>query len=149
VLRAVAFDDATVLGLSAAMVAELSARYGDGGASPAGAAEFAGPVGVFLVAELDGRPVGCGGVRLLSPGTGEVKRMYVDPAFRGRGVARGLLHALVAHARGAGLTRLWLETGTAQPEAMALYASEGFAPVPPYGHFREDPRSRCFALDLR
>ena len=74
--------------------------------------------------------------------------MYVDPAARGRGLARGLLRALLDHARAVGATRVLLETGTEQPEAIGLYVSEGFTPVEPYGHYADDPRTRCFALDL-
>jgi GNAT superfamily N-acetyltransferase len=59
-----------------------------------------------------------------------------------------LLAALVAHARSHGMTRLQLETGTEQPEAVGLYESEGWQPVPPFGHYADDPRTRCYALDL-
>lgn len=130
------------------MEAELVVRYGEDGVSPAAAQQFSTGPGTFLVAELDGVAVGCGGLRLLQDGVGEVKRMYVDPAARGRGVARALLRGLLDHARAQGLRRVQLETGTEQPEAMALYASEGFEPVAGYGHHRDDPRQRCFALDL-
>jgi len=148
VLREVEFDEPEAARLSEAMAAEMAARYGGGGASPASASLFSTPPGVFLVAELEGRSVGCGGLCLFETGVGEVKRMYVEPEARGRGVARALLRALVAHARGTGLVRVQLETGTEQPESVALYRSEGFTPIPAYGHYRADPRSLCFALDL-
>ena len=143
----VAYDDPRAVELIAAMGRELDERYGEGGLSPATAADFK-PPGVLLLVEVDGRPVGCGGLRVLRPGLGELKRMYVDPAARGAGAARGLLRALLDHARQQGLVRVQLETGTEQPEAMGLYESEGFTPVEPYGHYASDPRTRCYARDL-
>lgn len=146
-MREVAADDPVAVRLIEAMGAEMQVRYGDGGLSPAQPQQFLAP-GTFLLAELDGIAVGCGGVRPSGGDAAEIKRMYVDPAARGRGIARGLLRALVAHARARGLTRLLLETGTAQPEAISLYESEGWTPVPPFGHYADDPRTRCYGLDL-
>ena len=146
-LRRVAYDDPDATRLVDAMRTELAARYGDGGLSPATAREF-GPPGVFLLAELDGRAVGCGAIRPRGQDEGELKRMYVDPAVRGGGVARALLAELVAHARANQMTRLLLETGTEQPEAVALYESAGWTPVPPFGHYADDPRTRCYGLRL-
>ena len=146
-LREVAYDHPDVVALIAAMGHELDLRYGDGGLSPATAEDFLHP-GVLLVADLDGVPVGCGGIRPYGAGAGEVKRMYVDPAARGKGVARTLLGALVAHAREVGMQRLALETGTEQPEAVGLYESEGWTRIPAFGHYAHDPRTRCYGLDL-
>ena len=146
-LSEVAADSPDALRLIDAMGAELTQRYGDGGLSPALPEQFR-PPGTFLVAQLDGVAVGCGGLRPSGDGVGEVKRMYVDPSGRGRGVARALLGALVAHAREQGLVRLQLETGTEQPEAVALYESEGWTPIPAFGHYRDDPRTRCYGLQL-
>lgn len=146
-LRAVPADDPVALRLVSAMADELTLRYGDGGLSPASPEQFLAP-GAFLLAELDGVAVGCAGLRPDGRGSAEVKRMYVDPAARGRGVARVLLRALVEHGRGHGLHRLELETGTAQPEAIALYESEGWRPVAAFGHYKDDPRTRCYELPL-
>ena len=146
-LRPVPYDDPDAQRLIAAMGEELDRRYGEGGLSPAAAHEFAAP-GVFLVADLDGRAVGCGGLRPLREGDADVKRMFVEPAVRGRGVARAVLAALVAHARAHGVSRLVLETGTEQPEAVALYESEGWSRIPPFGHYAADPRTRCYELRL-
>jgi len=143
----VPYDDPDATRLITAMGEEIAARYGEGGLSPAALKEFSRP-GVFLLVEVDGVAVGCGGVRPRGADEGELKRMYVDPAVRGRGLARTLLAALVAHARDAGMVRLLLETGTAQPEAIALYESEGWQPVPAFGHYAADPRTRCYMLDL-
>ena len=146
-LRPVAYEDRDAQRLVALMGEELDRRYGEGGLSPAAGHEFAAP-GVFLVADLDGRPVGCGGLRPLAGGEADLKRMFVEPSVRGRGVARALLAALVDHARRHGLTRLVLETGTEQPEAVALYESAGWSPIPPFGHYAHDPRTRCYELRL-
>jgi GNAT superfamily N-acetyltransferase len=146
-LRAVGYDEAAAL--VQAMADELTVRYGGvGEPSRADAADFLPPQGVFLLGRLDGVDVACGGVRPLDAVRGEVKRMYVDPSVRGRGLSRVLLRTLVAHARAAGFEELWLETGTVQPEAIGLYESEGFRPIPPYGQYADEPSSRCYALTL-
>lgn len=109
------------------------------------------PRGAFVVARLDGEPVGCGALRPLpggDPAIAEVKRMYTAPAARGRGVARALLRHLVGLAQELGYAQVVLETGTRQPEAMALYVSEGWVPVAPYGQYCGEHLSRCFLLDL-
>lgn len=116
---------------------ELTARYGtlsegDEGCPTAEPAEMAPPSGAFLVARLDGRPGGCGGVKRLDARTGEVKRMYVDPGFRRQGLARRLLEALEGAAREIGYARVRLDTGWAQPEAHGLYRSAGYAEIPAY-----------------
>jgi putative acetyltransferase len=133
--------------LTAAREAELRGRYGDGDATHAEPAQFLAPYGLFLVARVDGVDVGCGGWRTLEPGVGEVKRMYVEPAARGQGLARSLLRALVDNARTEAITRFVLETGPLQPEAVGLYTSEGFRPCEAYGEW-EPGSSLFFALDL-
>jgi GNAT superfamily N-acetyltransferase len=100
---------------------------------------------VFVVARLDGEPVGCAGIRRLDDERCELKRMYVADEARGRGVARALLARLEDEARALGYRQLWLETGTAQPEAIGLYESAGYEPIANYGAYADDPRSRCFA----
>ena len=103
---------------------------------------------VFMVIRARGEAVACGATRVLADGTFEVKRMYVRPDFRGRGLARRILGALEASARRQGATRLVLETGSRQPEAVALYVASGFAAIEPYGQFTGDPHSRCFEKTL-
>ena len=76
---------------------------------------------VFLVAFARGGPIACAALRELEPEVGEVKRMFVRPGWRGRGVARRLLAELESRAAGRGLLRMRLETGRQQPEAIALY----------------------------
>ena len=126
----------------------MAALYGGSASSPAATGDFSGAQAAFFVVRLDDADVGCGGLRVLRAGVGELKRMYVDPTVRGRGVGRALLRGLVGHAREVGLSRVQLETGTEQPVAIGLYTSEGFTAITPYGHYRDDPRSLCFALDL-
>jgi putative acetyltransferase len=99
----------------------------------------------------DGAPVGVGGLRALSPDHGEVKSMFVDPAFRGRGAGVALLIHALAAARAAGMARVSLETGSAPyfAPAVALYRRFGFADCPPYGRYVADPNSLFLTLDLR
>jgi GNAT superfamily N-acetyltransferase len=102
----------------------------------------------FFVARAGHKPVGCAAIRELDQRTGEVKRMYVPDAFRGRGVARLLLTALEASARALGYGTLRLETGDRQPEAIRLYTSGGFEPIAPFGQYVGNPYSRCFEKRL-
>jgi GNAT superfamily N-acetyltransferase len=127
-----------------ALAVELHERYGGGPASVAHSDDFAPPYGVFFVVSQDGRDVGGGGIRRLDGGIGEVKRMYVVPDARRQGISRLLLKALVERATELGYGELWLETGTAQPEAMALYESAGFERIPPYGQYKEYDNARCY-----
>ena len=105
--------------------------------------------GAFLVIYQDGIPVGCGALRLLEPGTAELKRMYVAPAARGAGLGRRLLLALEAEARALRVRRLVLETGVRQAAALALYRSNGFQPIPLYGEYCLSPEtSVCLGKTL-
>ena len=74
--------------------------------------------------------------------------MYVKPDMRRRGISRVVLEELEAHARAIGYTRLVLETGTRQPEAIALYESAGYESIEPYGFYKTAPMSRCYAKSL-
>jgi len=142
-----AWDDPVVQELTAAQQVELRARYG-GGAEP-GVPPSAADVAVVLVAtDDDGTPVGCGALRPLEPGAAEIKRMYVVPSARGRGVSRLLLAGLEAAAMTRGWTTLRLETGPRQPEAVGLYTGAGYQPIPRFGHYLDDPYSLCFAREL-
>lgn len=114
------------------------------------------PHGCFVVAVLDGEPVACGALKPLRvewedaprPGLVEVKRMFTRPTARRQGISRALLAHLEAVAVELGYREAWLETGTAQPEAMALYAAAGWTPIEAYGHFRAEPWTACFAKGL-
>src|SRR5205807_2406450 len=104
--------------------------------------------GVFLVARMNGDPIGCGALRQLDPVTGELKRMYVAPDARGNGVGRRVLAELEQHARSLGLRRLVLETGDRQHEAIALYNGAGFTRVPCFGEYAGSAVSICLEKDL-
>src|SRR5438874_4705930 len=80
----------------------------------------------FFVTREDGRAAGCGGVLVIEGAYAEIKRMYVRPAFRGRGLGRLMLDHLIAYAGRQGLTVIRLETGIYQQEAIALYEGSGF-----------------------
>jgi GNAT superfamily N-acetyltransferase len=110
--------------------------------------EVTGDRGIFILARLDGRPVGCGALRLTADGKSEIKRMYVRPAVQGRGVGRMILSRLEDQARRLGATGILLEMGDGQPEARALYESAGFAPVPCWGEYLATPGSVCLGKDL-
>jgi GNAT superfamily N-acetyltransferase len=89
--------------------------------------------GGFLVGyDGSGAAVACGGVKRIGETTGEIKRMFVAPEARGRGVARALLAALEDAARALGYERIRLDTGAKQPHARALYASAGYDAIPDY-----------------
>jgi GNAT superfamily N-acetyltransferase len=148
------YDGEVAVALVQQLADDLNERYGeedDGGAgwfAEVTPEKVAPPEGAFLVAWVDGRPVGCGGVKRLDATTAEVKRMFTAPEGRRRGVGRAVLRGLVDAARTLGYERVWLETGTKQPESMALYESEGFTPIPSYGRYRDDPWSRCYEKAL-
>jgi GNAT superfamily N-acetyltransferase len=90
----------------------------------------------------------CGGIQELDPRTGELKRMYVRPEHRGRGIARRLLAALEELAFRQGYAEVRLETGSYLPAALGLYTSCGYVPIPVYGEYVDNPYSRCFAKRL-
>jgi putative acetyltransferase len=137
--------------LIASLNAELSAMYAEPGANHfhLDPAEVADGRGTFLVVQRDGTPVGCGALRLLDAETAELKRMYVSPAVRGRGLGRRLVVALEEAARALGVRRLVLETGVRQAAALALYRATGFHPIPLYGEYCLSPEtSVCLGKDL-
>lgn len=152
----VPFDDEDAAALRAAQRVELDSRYGSDDHEP-GTVPSAVDVPVFLVARsadtptgtAAGTPIACGGLRPLGPdlfdGTAvEVKRMYVDPAARGSGVAAAVLRELERHAARLGAERVVLETGTMQPDAMRFYEREGYTAIPRYGHYADSELSVCY-----
>ena len=141
-------DDPVVKDLIELIQGEYVVRYGGPDEAPIDAAEFAPPRGLFLLAELDGEPAGCGGWRSLGDGRAEIKRMFTVAAFRHRGVARAVLAELERTAAAAGIGELVLETGAVQPEAIALYLSAGYDPIVGFGHYAGAPLSRAFGKRL-
>lgn len=141
-IRVLRFDSEVAQRLVRAALADLGARYGGSGdETPVDAAEFEPPGGAFLVAYLEGKPVGCGGWR--SHGdcgeVAELKRMYTAPTVRGRGVARAVLAAVERSAREQGRKRIVLECGDKQPEAIAMYLAAGYERIPNFGYYRDSP----------
>jgi ribosomal protein S18 acetylase RimI-like enzyme len=123
---------------------EYVRRYGGEDDTPLSAAEFSPPEGVFLLIRRDGAPVAMGGWRRHDearsgrvPGERavEIKRMYVAPEARGLGLARQLLAELERLAVAAGADWMVLESGQAQPEALSLYRSSGYADIAAFGHY--------------
>jgi GNAT superfamily N-acetyltransferase len=147
-IRDVRFDDPAVQKLVAEAMAELSARYGGSGDdTPVMLTDFDPPGGRFLVADLDGEPVGCAGWRRHG-NDAELKRMFTLDAARGRGVARRMLTAIEESARAAGCARVILETGDRQPEAVALYESAGYRRIPDFGYYAGSEGVLSFAREL-
>ena len=126
-------------------------RYGSRDDSPIDPRDFEDPLGRFFVGYLDGTPVATAAWRrspvraLGAEVTAEVKRMYVVPAAQRRGIARRMLAHLETTAAAEGVQALVLETGLRQPEAIELYLSSGYEPVPGFGHYKDSGLSRCFA----
>jgi GNAT superfamily N-acetyltransferase len=140
-IRTVAYDHPDARALIDEVQQEYVVRYGGVDGTLVDPAEFSPPTGLFLVGYLDGDPVTCGGWRAHDPETVELKRMYVVPRARGRGLARALLAELESTAQRAGHRRLILETGRKQPEAVALYRSCGYLDVPKFGFYADAPDS--------
>ncbi|MER7988565.1 GNAT family N-acetyltransferase [Streptomyces noursei] len=155
-IRPVRYDHPDALRLDEEVQREYARRYGgDGDVTPLAPEMFLPPRGLYLIAYEDGRPLATGGWRVqddtaagYATGDAEIKRMFVVPTARGRGLARRILAALESDARAAGRLRMVLETGTEQPEALALYASSGYALVAKFGFYRTYESSRCMAKPL-
>ncbi|WP_245871386.1 GNAT family N-acetyltransferase [Asanoa hainanensis] len=131
------------------LMIDLGARYGSSGDdTPVDPTDFSPPNGDFLVAFLDGEPVGCAGWRVHGAEEAELKRMYTAPAGRRRGVAKAVLRAIEDSAREAGRKRLILETGDKQPEAIAFYVANGYERIPDFGYYRDSPGVRSYGRVL-
>jgi GNAT superfamily N-acetyltransferase len=102
---------------------------------------------VILAFENDA-PVGCGALKEYAPGVMEIKRMYVPPEKRGKGVATKVLAELEKWAGELSNRKCILETGKKQPEAIALYKKSGYAVIPNYGQYANVENSVCFEKQL-
>ncbi|ARP71768.1 N-acetyltransferase [Streptomyces pluripotens] len=156
-IRRVRFDHPDAVKLNDEVQAEYHLRYGDGGdATPLDVSDFDPPQGAYLIAyDEHDHPVATGGWRSqdqsgegTEDGDAELKRMFVIDRMRGQGLARRMLAALEEDARAAGRLRMVLETGTKQPEAIALYTSSGYEPCTGFGYYRDYEESRYFAKQL-
>ena len=151
----VGFGHPDAMAMINAVQGEYVLRYGGEDETPLDPAMFDPPRGSFFVGYLDGRPAASGAWRrredveaLGSTRTAEIKRMYVAPAARGRGLARAMLAHLERTAFEAGASVSILETGTLQPEAIALYESSGYVEVPKFGFYCHASESRCYGKRL-
>ncbi len=154
------YDSELARELVAEVQAEYVVRYGGPDDAPVDPEEFVPPRGSFLVATVGGAVVGSVALRRYEDDgaagddaaggvpTVELKRLYVRADHRRRGYARRVLRMAEERAQVLGYRRIVLETGLEQPEAMALYRAEGYAPIRGYGHYRCAPKSRSFAKDL-
>jgi len=149
-LRQLDYHDADAQLLIQEVQQEYVRLYGFPDGTPVDRDEFSPPHGHFVVLYEAGRPVAMGGwrfnedARVLVGDLGrvvELKRMYVIPASRGRGHARTVLAHLESTAAAAGAGRIVLETGAPQHDALKLYRSAGYLPVPAFGHYADSPES--------
>ena len=154
-LERVGFGHPDAMRLIAEVQLEYVARYGGEDETPLDPVMFDPPRGSFFVGYLGTEPVASGAWRrrddveaLGTRATAEIKRMYVASAHRGRGLARAVLAHLETTAAAAGAEAMILETGTKQPEAMALYESSGYVRVTPFGHYAAYPSVRCYGKRL-
>ncbi|MCJ1698815.1 GNAT family N-acetyltransferase [Rathayibacter festucae] len=135
-------DDAVAGRLFAVQEAEIMRRYGGDDPGPRPHADAP-----TLLLHVGAEVVGC--VALAAEGgIGEIKRMFVTEAARGRGYSRVLLAGVEELAVRHGVTLLRLVTGIEQPEAMALYSSSGYDPIPGFGYWGDEPATRCYAKKL-
>lgn len=146
-IEAVGYDHPDAARLIGEVQQEYVARYGGEDRAPIELADFTPPSGLFLVGYAEGAAVACGGWRAHGADA-EIKRMYVTPAARGRGLARRMLAELERTARDAGHRRVILETGSQQPEAVVLYRSSGYTGIPGYGYYACSPHSMHFGKIL-
>jgi DNA-binding MarR family transcriptional regulator/N-acetylglutamate synthase-like GNAT family acetyltransferase len=142
-IRVVSPNSAAARRCLAAYFRELAARFKGGfnpsEGDPAPEQEMTPPNGFFVLARIDGRAVGCGGLRRIDERVGEIKRMWTAPEARGQGVARRVLLELEALARDAGIKTLRLDTNRVLAEAQAMYRREGYREIAryndnPYAH---------------
>ena len=143
-------SDPSSLALVQAMEDEIDELYHDRSGSvrsvTAEPDEMRPPDGDFLVVVHEGRPVGCGGLKRLDDDVGEIKRMYVAPDARGKGLSRMLLEALEDRARELGFTIARLDTGDRQPAAQRLYEGAGYRRIPRYNE--NDVATRWYERSL-
>lgn len=155
-IERVGFGHRDALLLIEAVQVEYVARYGGRDDTPLDPLMFESPQGSFFVGYLGTQPVVSGAWRrrddVTAFGSGraaEIKRMYVVPHARGAGHARRILAHLERTAAEAWAEVMILETGSEQPEAIALYESSGYTRIHSFGHYCWSPKNRCFGKPLR
>ena len=154
-IKQVRYTDPDAQSLVGEVQAEYTVLYGGPDGTPLEPTVFDAPSGAFYVGYLGDVPVAMGGWRfrpdvqaLGRVRAAEVKRMYVAPAGRRNGFARAVLRHLEDAARGRGADLMVLETGLMQPQAIELYTSSGYEPVPAFGHYAWSPSARYYGRRL-
>jgi GNAT superfamily N-acetyltransferase len=123
---------------------ELAERYNEPGGGAFNPEDVLVLRSILLTGVEDGKTIACGALRPVDEDTCEVKRMYVNPDYRGKGFSRQMLAALEEKAGLFGYNRIILETGKKQPEALGLYNKSGYTVIPNYGIYKEREMSVCF-----
>jgi putative acetyltransferase len=129
--------------------AYLDALYGNSAPTVHELTGMEDPRSAFVIAREADAAVGCAALRPMSADIAEVKRMYVRAEARRKGVARQLMSTLEQIARDTGFREIWLETGLPQVAAIELYEQLGYTTIPPYGEYKDEPDSVCYAKRLR
>jgi putative acetyltransferase len=147
-IRAASASDPRSVALIRELDAELSQSYTPEQMHGLHPGEESDPRLRFFLLQLGDEVIGCGALRALEPGIAELKRMFVRPAYRGRGYSHDLLAQLERAAAAAGVHHLRLETGGVQHAALSLYRTSGYASIPPYGEYAGSLTSICMEKEL-
>lgn len=142
------WDDAGATELREAQRLEIEARYGNPNSEPGPAPTAADITAFFVAYDDDGLPVGCGGLRELPGNEAEVKRMFVATSSRGTGVSTAILGELERFGRERGWSRLVLETGDRQPDAVRFYERAGFTRIANFAYYADSEHSLCYEKPL-
>ena len=140
-IRAEPPDQPDVLRMIAALDVQMTALYPPESNHLLDIAALSDPAVTFLVVRDGNEAIGCGALSRDARGWGEVKRMFIRPEQRGRGIGKRVLADLETLAREASLPLLRLETGIHNTDALALYRAAGFVECPPFGDYKPDPLS--------
>lgn len=127
---------------------ELDHIYGEVTISPPPQDEFLGPRAGFLVVRYQGRMVGCGAIKPWDQSTAEVKRVYVTPSFRRKGIGRLIMDGLEGKAIELGYKKMFLETADRQRDALEMYSRLGYRRVPCHGNKHWKEWSVCLEKEL-
>lgn len=144
IVREVEWGHPDSVELRKAQRVDLDARYGGPESEPGPHPTAADITVLFVAYSDDGEALGCGGLRQLDDDHAEIKRMFVQPEHRGSGAATAVLARLEQFAREKKWTRLVLETGHRQPDAVRFYEREGYRPIEKFGYYVDSANSLCF-----
>jgi GNAT superfamily N-acetyltransferase len=147
-VRPATIAEALASGIFDELDEDLKTRYPASWIPATDPQQYEGAGGCVVLASAGADVIGCGAFRLFDGETVELKRMFVRATHRGRGIARRIVEALEREARHRGYTAAVLETGTRQPEAIALYITCGYEPIERYGDYAQYARSVCFRKSL-